>query len=385
LLHTLAQQARLHPWDDYNRRSRSRCLSSCGRLYQSRRMRKSIITFAILLSSMAWAKNPNILPSTFNGWKLNPTSVKTSSDPTAADSADFAVLKEYGFTDFQSGTYTRADRTMQVKAARFTDASGAYGAFTFYRQPQMQAEQIGDRAVSNNSRIMFQSGNILADVNLERMSAMSAADLRALAAALPMAKGQAAACPPCQGRLPKNSLRANTERYILGPVALEHLRVPIPASLVDFGKGAEIEFGKYRSANGEGAMTLIEYPTPQIAADRMRAIQAAALPSRPYFFKRSGPLLIAINGSIPEAEAQSLLGMINYDADVTTLQATRPDPKEDRGAFIVALILLVVVVLGIALVLSFAFGGLRLLARKFFPNRAFGRPDATEIIRLNLK
>jgi hypothetical protein len=348
-------------------------------------MRYWIVTIALLLSSLAWAKGPSILPSSFNGWKLSPASVKTSSDPAAADAADFAVLKEYGFTDFQSATYSRGGRMMQVKAARFADASGAFGAFTFYRQPQMQTEQIGDGATSNNSRILFHRGNILVDVTLQQVTAMSAADLRALAEALPLAQGQVAACPPCQGRLPKHSLRPNSERYIVGPVALDRLGVLIPASLVDFTKGAEVEFGKYHSSIGEGSMTLIEYPTPQIAGDRMRAIQAASLPGGPFFYKRSGPLLIAINGSISESDAQSLLGMVNYDADVTPLQPTRPNPKEDRGAFVVALILLVVVVLGVALVLSLAFGGLRLIARKFFPNRVFGRHDAAEIIRLNLK
>src|SRR5260370_17440969 len=112
--------------------------------------------------------------------------------------------------------------------------------------------------------------------------------------AWPLAQGQVAACRPCQGRLPKRSLRPNSERYIVGPVALERLGVPIPASLVDFTKGAEVEFGKYHSSIGEGSMTLIEYPTPQIAGDRMRAIQAASLPAGPFFYNRSRPLLIAI-------------------------------------------------------------------------------------------
>ena len=357
------------------------------RTLRVRPMRSLTIIVAFFLSSVAWAKGPNILPSTFNGWKLNQASVKTSSDPAAADPADFTVLKEYGFKDFQTGTYVRGDRKMQIKAARFSDASGAFGAFSFYRQPQMQVEQIGDRAASNNSRILFYRGNILVDVTLEQVTAMSAADLRALSEAMPLAQGQVAACPPCQGHLPKHWLRANSERYIVGPEALERLGVPIPAGLVDFSKGAEIEFGKYRSSSGEGSMTLIEYPTPQIAADRLRAVQAAALPGGPFFFKRSGPLLIAVNGNISESDAQSLLGMVNYDADVTPLQPRpgKPDPREDRGAFIVALILLVVVVLGVALVLSFAFGGLRLVAQKLFPNRVFDRDRAAEIIRLNLK
>src|SRR5260370_1308494 len=141
-------------------------------------MRYWIVTIALWLSSRAWAKGPRILRSSFNGWKLSPARVKTSSDPAAADAADFAVLKEYGFTDFQSATYSRGGRMMQVKAAPFADASGAFVAFTFYRQPQMQTEQIGDGATSNNSRSLFHRGNILVDVTLQQITAMTAAAQR---------------------------------------------------------------------------------------------------------------------------------------------------------------------------------------------------------------
>src|SRR5260370_10945051 len=100
-------------------------------------MRYWIVTIALLSSSLAWAKGPSILPSSFNGWKLSPASVKTSSDPAAADAADFAVLKEYGFTDFQSATYSRGGPTMQVKTAPFARANGALWCFTFYHKPPM--------------------------------------------------------------------------------------------------------------------------------------------------------------------------------------------------------------------------------------------------------
>lgn len=350
-------------------------------------MRKPCFILAlalVLAGSLASAKEPAQLPPAFNGWEISQQSIKTGSNPAAADPADFAVLKEYGFADFETATYTRNGRNMQVKAARFNDASGAYGAFTFYVQPQMQAEQIGDAGVSNNSRILFYRGNILVDVSIEQVTAMSAADLRALADALPRPRGNVSALPTLPKDLPKQSLLPNSERYIMGPVAMERLAVPIPASLADFSKGPDVEFAKYRSSAGEANLTLIEYPTPQIAAERLRAWQAA-LPSPPFHFKRSGPILAAVSGDAPDSEAQSLLASINYDADVTWNQRTRPNPIENRGAFLLALVLLIIIVLGVALVLGFAFGGFRIIARKLFPNRGFDRPEEVQIISLNLR
>jgi hypothetical protein len=342
-----------------------------------------VVAFSVLLAS---AKEPGLLPLSFNGWEIKQQSVKRGSDPAAVDPSDFPVLKEYGFGDFETATYTRNGRSMQVKAARFHDTSGAFGAFTFYRQPQMQPEDIGDRGASNNSRVLFYRGNVLVDANLERITAMSAADLRALADALPRPRGEVSAPPSLPQHLPKQSALPNTERYIEGPVALVRLGVPIPANLVDFsGKGAEVEFARYRTSDGEAGFTLVEYPTPQIAAERLRVWQAASLPDGPFYFRRSGPLLAAVNGSVPQSEAQSLLASVNYDADVTMTQPTRPNPTEDRGAFLVALVLLVVFFLGLALFFGLAFGGFRIIAKKLFPNRGFDRTEELEIISLNLK
>ena len=39
----------------------------------------------------------------------------------------------------------------------------------------------------------------------------------------------------------------------------------------------------------------------------------------------------------------------------------------------------------VALILGFAFGGVRVLTKKLFPDKVFDRPEDVEIIRLNLK
>ena len=92
------------------------------------------------------------------------------------------MLKEYGFTGSETATYTRDDgRKLTIKAAQFNDATGAYGAFTFYREPAMRTERIGTKAASANDRILFFRSNVLVDANFDRLTGMSAAELRELA------------------------------------------------------------------------------------------------------------------------------------------------------------------------------------------------------------
>jgi hypothetical protein len=325
------------------------------------------------------------LPQTFSGWHIDAGTVKTSKDPAAADPTDAPVLKEYGFTDLETATYTRNGRKMQIKAARFSDATGAFGAFTYYVQPQMQIEKIGDRGASSNTRILFFKGNILIDASVEHLTAMSGADLRSLSDALPRLTTENGKLPTLPANLPSQSLMRNSSRYVVGPEALARLGIPIPAQLIDFSKSPEVAVGKYRTSQGEASVTLVGYPTPQIARERMDAMQAAGLTGGPFYFKRTGPYVVAVNGNIPADEAQSLLASVNYDADVMLLQPTKPRPAEDRAGFVFALVMLCVITVLAALVFGFVFGGIRILANKMFPNRVFSRPESVEIIRLDLR
>src|SRR5579863_6942091 len=153
-----------------------------------------VIPVFFLVAGLAFADGPAgksvratpILRGQFAGWELS-GSTRTSTDPAAADPVNALVLQEYGFHDLESATYIRDDgRKLVLKAARFADASGAYGAFTFYKTPQMLVEKIGDQAASLNERVLFYRGNILIDAVFQRLSAMSAAELRELAENLPL-------------------------------------------------------------------------------------------------------------------------------------------------------------------------------------------------------
>ena len=148
-----------------------------------------LIVVAIAFCGLASAADTGFLPTSFAGWTLTGTP-QVTHDAAKVDSAYPAALQEYGFTEAETATYTRDDgRKLTIKAARFKDATGAYGAFTFYRQPAMRTEQIGTKAASANERTLFFRSNVLVDATFDHVTGMSAAELRELAASLPAAKG----------------------------------------------------------------------------------------------------------------------------------------------------------------------------------------------------
>jgi len=331
-----------------------------------------------------------ILPQEFGGWQISATP-QTSTNPAIADPVNAEVLKEYGFSDFETGSYTRDDgRKLTLKAARFADASGAYGAFTFYKSPQMLIEKIGDSGASLNERVLFYRGNIVIDAIFQRLSAMSAAELRELESDLPLPPGNTGKLPGLPAYLPKQSYVKNSAKYVLGPATLDKVNAPVPASFVDFEKGAEVVLGNYDASGGEATLMLIAYPTPQIAADYLRKIEAAQKPgnsladSGPMFDKRTGPIVVVASGPLSQSEAKSLLASVNYDADVTWNENTFITKKDNLANLLVNVILLCFIIIGFALVVGVAFGGVRILTKRLFPDRVFDRPQEMEFISLHL-
>jgi Family of unknown function (DUF6599) len=350
---------------------------------------KRLFFFALLVwSTAALAADPSsLLPPAFSGWQRTGTP-QVSKDAVQADPTNAALLKEFGFDRFETATYVRDGRTLQVKAARFGDATGAYGAFTFYNQPEMQAEQIGDQAVSNFDRVIFRRGNALVTAIFQEVTAMSAAEMRSLADKLPAASGGSANLPTVAEYLPRQGLEKNSVRYINGPKAFERVNSTLPESVVDFeGSSPELAFGRYRSDRGDAAVTIISYPTPQIAEKKIQAIQSlpqasGAVPE--LFARRSGPLVAVVGGEISPGEARSLLESVNYVAHVTGLERA-PVTTGDVGKLIVNSFVLIGVIMLIFIVLGGFFGGARVVLRKALSRGRFQAGEEGEMIRLNLR
>jgi hypothetical protein len=336
--------------------------------------------------------SPSILPPQFAGWHVS-GSTKTSKDPVVADSVNAALLKEYGLTDFESGTYTRDDgRKVVIKAIRFADASGAYGAFTYYKMPQMLKESIPDQASSLNERVLFYRGNILVDAVFEKLSAMSAAELRDLSETLPRPAGNTGNLPS----LPQYLHVKNTANSVVGPVGLEKIGAPLSAQLVDFNSSAEVALGTYQTADGVATLMLIAYPTPQLAAEHLRKIdaanQASAQPQAgspiaiagPIFDKRTGPMLVIANGTISLGEARALLSSVNYEADVTWNENTYQGKKNNIGNLLLNVFLLCGILIVFASVAGLAFGGIRIFFNHILPEKVLHREKDTDFISLNL-
>ncbi|MGB9409458.1 MAG: DUF6599 family protein [Terracidiphilus sp.] len=344
-----------------------------------------------------------LLPESFAGW-VAAKPAKKLTDAAQADSANAAALKEYGFTDAALADYKRNGETLSLRALRFYDASGAFGAYTFYRQNGWPKEEIGTGATSNHNRVLFWAGNTVVDANFSQISPMSGSELRELARRLPLPEGGKALAPPILADLPQANLDGQTTHYTLGPASYAGAGGVLPAELVGFDHGAEAVTANYTLRSGPATLTIIDYPTPQLAAaeetrirDYINGVKHAgkqALPGWPkplqdsdlasLEVRRSGPLVALVSGDAIPDESHKLLATVHYESELMSIPQPTESEVSKTGRLLIGIVFLVLIGCAASILLAFFLGGFRALYRM-----ARGKPASsvydTEFIRLNLR
>lgn len=340
-----------------------------------------------------------LLPDAFAGW-VAAEPLKAVIDPAQADSANAPALKEYDFTDGMLASYKRDGDTLTLRALRFTDASGAYGAYTFYRKNGWPKEDIGTGATSDHNRVLFWKGNVMVDATFSHISSMSAAEMRELSGQLPVARGNRVIAPPILSNLPQTSLDKQTTHYALGPAGYAGADGVLPPELVGFDRGAEAVTANYSLRSGPATLTIINYPTPQLAVAqeaKIRSYLNAGSKAQPPWPKplvdsdqaslevrRSGPLVAVISGDAIPDESHKLLQMVHFEDDVTSIPQPHASEVAKTGQLLMGIAVLVMIGSGAAILLGLFLGGGRALYRI-----ARGKPASSvyemEFIRLNLQ
>jgi hypothetical protein len=329
--------------------------------------------FCATLAFAAPASSGPVLPQSFAGW----TQV-APPQPAATDPADASTLQEYGLQQATSATYASGTHRLALRAFRFQDATGAFGAFTFFRQPNMHPDNVGSGGAVSGDHHLFWTGAVVIDATFGHPAPKEDAVLSALADTLPKAPGTQGVPPSLPDYLPKAQLNAATERYIIGPAAWARLGYAIPATAVGFSQDAEAVTAQY----GAATLTLIMVPTPQIAAGRLKAIEA--LPkSLGLTAGRTGPLLAIVSG-VPRAQAVPLLQQVKFTDYVTINHPEGYVPETVKlYRLLFGITMLTVVLISAAVLLGLFLGGGRALYRMMR-----GKPVSTvseeEFISLHL-
>ena len=340
-----------------------------------------------------------LLPDAFDGWVATAPS-KVVTDVAQFDPANADALREYGFNAGVLASYKREGETLSLRAFRFGDVSGAYGAYSCYRKNGWPKEDIGTGAASENNHVIFWKGTTVVDAVFSRIGPMTAGELREIAGQLPVPVGGMALLPPILANLPQAQLDGQTTHYAIGPAGYVCGGGVLPPSLVGFDKGAEVVTANYSLTSGPATLTIIDYPTPQMAEAQEAAIRAylkAGSQAQPAWPKpltdsdlaslevrHSGPLVALVSGDAVPDDSHRLLESVHYEANLTAIPEPVESEVEKTGRLLLGITVLTVIGAGAAILLGGFLGGGRALYRM-----ARGKPISSvfdeEFIHLDLR
>jgi hypothetical protein len=313
---------------------------------------------------------------------LLPESLRTGPDHDAGNGApswsgpDAPLLVEDGIKryergDAQSPVVHGTVPSGTVTVYQFDDATGAYAAYTYLRKNK------ADNVTLNGVSV------VVSDLKLYPESA--AALLKTVQIGLPKVGGTKGLSPLLPTFLPAKRLERDSVKYAVGPVGYQAMGAVVPPEIIGFDKAAEAVTAKYE---GQGTLTLLLYPTPQIAGDHGRQIEAEmnrqGATAGTVKLRREGPLVLMTTGAWKPAEAQAVVENIHLRNQLTW---NKPMPLEFHSEVrkTVSLLTSILVFCGLgalaAVVLALFFGGARAAIRVMQ-----GKPAATEpeFLRIDL-
>lgn len=221
---------------------------------------------------------------------------------------DADLLGEYGLQRVVSCVYTDGRFESSVEVFELNFIPGAYGLFTFNRG-----------RLSQKSREFHHDRYV---VRVSRREADAESDRQMFEAIKPNLIGGEGELPPLPLHLPESDKIAESEKYIIGPAALARLKnFGGLKDAIGFGAGAEVATADYRGGGGQMNLIIVEYYTPQSAADGEARIRDHfnALPQTDkdrLIIKRVGNYVVAMSNIQDMPAAQNIVGQIKYQKKI---------------------------------------------------------------------
>jgi hypothetical protein len=259
-----------------------------------------------------------LLPQQVGDWSRQPddASAQATNDPKTETVLTEDGLKRSEHAIYRSGN---AGPAVSVTARQFVDATGAHAAYSYYRRPgsSYRGVGLGDETSAGAEGYLFRSGASVVEAQGPRGAKIEAL-LAGVEARLPKIAGPKGLPPLLPTYLPEKGLERESVKYALGPVSYEAMGGALPGAILGFDKAAEAVTAKYA---GKGLLTMLLYPTPQIAGDHLRAIEDEVRKNGrsdgTVVLRREGPLVLMTSGIWGLAEAKSLVGGIHPRGEVT--------------------------------------------------------------------
>jgi len=361
-------------------------------------MRKLTYLFLVVATVCAMgvsaAAESSLLPDRFGSWQAaGPSKITNGQSLNSWFAVDprREISREEGLTAIEERAYRNGDNEIHLSVSVFKDPTGAYQQFTLSTSTEQHRHAFGDEAAFNASTGNILLGNFVVFVG--STSTLVAEDLAGLDAVL-QPKADHTPYPPLRIYLPRKDQVYGTQKFALGPkgfrYALQALKQDSYLELekeLGFNSGLEAMIARYQSGRDGGVLVLLEYPTPQIAEQRLhhleQALPEAAKKAGVNIERKASMLSIVFDASSKEY-AQKLRDAVDYETQVTWNESSHTATDPPIVVVLVKIIVFTMMFMGIALGLGILYGGGRILIKRWFPGKIFDRPQDIEVLQMGL-
>jgi hypothetical protein len=267
---------------------------------------------------------------------------------------DSALWREYGLVQKQ----TTAQGKSTVTTYRMKDLTGALAAWEWLRSAKGRPCDLASFCTADGKQTVISDENYVVVFD---GAAPSKPQVAATLNALPNKRDTS--LPAILTFLPRQGLVPDSARYVLGPVSLAAFAPELASANAGFDQGAEAQIAEYKIKANEPPVRLaiFDYPTPEMA--RFHTINFKTLGN--VHVKRSDVLVAIVFGSASDAQADTLLSRVQYEAKITWNETPAPSPIKPMYQLLKNIAYASVVLCALALAAGIMYAGMRLYRRRY--------------------
>jgi hypothetical protein len=351
--------------------------------------------FLLALATPGMAQT-SLLPERLAGWQASGPAVTVKASELGPKWERWAegeqILAESGVVKIQDRPYRKGADQRGLRVYQFKDPSSAFEFYTFAVVPGMQPLGLGEDSAIQQDDARILVGNLVVQAGLSARLAPSM--LHDVAEALRASTDQTP-LPSLRTFLPTEGRVFGSVKYAFGPLgfqsaarALERPEIGELASKVGFERdSAEAVFARYRTPKEDAVLLLIEYPTQHLAEQHLRHLETVLSPAAKQAgttLGRKGPLLSLVIRPSSSAYGEALRSAVNYETQVTWNEPRQTMTDPPWATILGKIFVFTLIFMIVAVAFGVAFGGVRVLAKIFFPGKVFDRPNQMDVLQLGL-
>ena len=303
------------------------------------------------------------------------------------------ILAEAGCRHYARREYEASGGSvLSIEVATLKDPKASYSVLTLLRSSPVEKGPPGQFFAVAPGELLFAQGT-----RWVRIKGAEADLCRRIAVSVSNRIGpRESSLPLLVKRVPPDGLEAASLRYFLGPESFRaYGEQPRGFQLVPT-RDLEIVQARYEDAGRSGTLSLVGFPTNQVAQEYFDGLSGPGTRARGTstirtYAKRAGPQVAILEGTFEPEQADKILGSLEfqysirwiYDKNNRSSATVWGVPVGLLGTVVRSLVLVALLCVA-SIFLGLGIAVFRILLRTYAPGNLLDRPERTEVIRLKL-